>query len=215
MDNALQSHRMNSFWGRLIGCALSILLSVATAGQLQAALKEPALQKVLQAAVPEDEIRVIVEFAQRPDLQSLRSMPRPQRRALMAREMKETAERDQQGVRSLLQNRGVRGIRHLWMINSLAVKAPAKVIQELAAHPDVQSLKVDRKITAAEILLQSFPPPEANIARSMPTTSGCRVISDRVQSSPSWTPGRTSTTPTWQAPGAAGPTAGSILTANT
>jgi len=49
------------------------------------------------------------------------------------------------------------------MINSLAVKATAKVIQELAARPDVQSLRIDRKITAAEILLQSFPPPEANI----------------------------------------------------
>lgn len=154
---------MNSFWVRLIVCALSMLLLAGTAGQLQAALKEPALQAELQAAAPEDEIRVIVEFAQRPDLQSLRSMPRPQRRASMATDMKATAESDQRGVRSLLQNRGVRGIRHLWMINSLAVKASAKVIQELAAHPDVQSLKIDRKMTAAEILLQSFPPPEANI----------------------------------------------------
>ena len=49
------------------------------------------------------------------------------------------------------------------MINSLAVKAPAEVIQELAARPEVQSLRMDRKITAADILLQSFPPPETNI----------------------------------------------------
>jgi len=145
------------------GIFLAVFLLACSVHPLQAALKEPALQAELQAAAPEDEIRVIVEFAQKPDLQSLRNMPRPQRRALMAREMKTTAESDQRGVRSLLQNRGVRGIRHLWMINSLAVKASAKVIQELAAHPDVQSLKIDRKITAAEILLQSFPPPEANI----------------------------------------------------
>ncbi len=81
----------------------------------------------------------------------------------MATEMKAAAEHDQRGVRSLLQSRGVKGTRHLWMINSLAVKAPAKVIQELAAHPEVLSLRIDRKITATEILLQSFPPPEANI----------------------------------------------------
>ena len=98
-----------------------MLLLAGTAGQLQAALKEPALQAELQAAAPEDEIRVIVEFAQRPDLQSLRSMPRPQRRASMATDMKATAESDQRVVRSLLQNRGVRGIRHLWMINSLVI----------------------------------------------------------------------------------------------
>ena len=81
----------------------------------------------------------------------------------MATDMKAAAERDQRGVRSLLQSRGVKGIRNLWMINSLAVKAPAQVIQELAAHPEVLSLKIDRKITAAEILLQGFPPPETNI----------------------------------------------------
>jgi subtilisin family serine protease len=142
---------------------LSVLILAGTAGQLQAALKQPALQAALQAAAPEEEIRVIVEFAQRPGLQALRNMPRPQRRALMATEMKATAESDQRGVKSLLQSRGVKGIRHLWMINSLAAKAPAKVIQELAAHPDVLSLRIDRKITAAEILLQSFPPPEGNI----------------------------------------------------
>lgn len=159
----MKSHRMNSVLSRLVGCVLAILLLAGTAGPLPAALREPALQAALQAAAPEDEIRVIVEFAQRPDLQALWHMPRPQRRALMATEMKAAAERDQRGVKSLLQSRGVTGIRHLWMINSLAVKAPAKVIQELAAHPEVQSLKIDRKITAAEILLQSFPPPEANI----------------------------------------------------
>jgi serine protease AprX len=142
---------------------LSVFILAGTVGQLQAAVKEPALQAALQAAEPQEEIRVIVEFTPRVDLQSLRNMPRPQRRELMATEMKAAAEHDQRGVRSLLQSRGVKGTRHLWMINSLAVKAPAKVIQELAAHPEVLSLRIDRKITAAEILLQSFPPPEANI----------------------------------------------------
>jgi bacillopeptidase F len=161
----MRSNPRHSAFGRRLGCILAILILAGTAGPLQAALKEPALQEALRsAATPEEEFRVIVEFNRRPDLQSLRSMPRPQRRALMARDMKAAAERDQRGVKSLLQSRGVRGIRPLWMINSLAVKAPARVIQELATHPDVQSLKIDRKITAAEILLQSFPPPEVNIA---------------------------------------------------
>jgi PKD repeat protein len=49
------------------------------------------------------------------------------------------------------------------MINSLAVKASAEVVRELAAHPEVQRVRIDRKIAAAQILLQSFPLPEANI----------------------------------------------------
>jgi subtilisin family serine protease len=146
------------------GLILAAWLLVCWVAPLQAALKEPALQAVLQAAKPQDEIRVIVEFAQPADLQSLRQMPRPLRRASMARSLRAASERDQHEVRTLLQGLGVKGIRNLWMINSLAVKAPAEVIRELAAHPAVQRLRVDRKISAAEILLQSFPPPETNIA---------------------------------------------------
>jgi subtilisin family serine protease len=145
------------------GVILIALLLSGSAGQLQAALPEPSLQAALQAAAPEEEVRVIVEFAQRPDLEPLRRMPRLQRRALIAREMKAAAERDQRGVQSLLQRRGVKRIRHLWMINSLALQAPPEVIRELAAHPDVQRLTLDRKFAAADILLQSFPPPEANL----------------------------------------------------
>jgi serine protease AprX len=145
------------------GIFLAVFLLACPVHPLQATLKEPELQAVLQAAAPDDEIRVIVEFAQRTDLQALRHMPRPQRRASMVRDMKTTAERDQRGVRSLLQGRGVMGVRHLWMINSLAVKAPAEVIRELAARPDVLTIRIDRKINAADILLQSFPPPETNI----------------------------------------------------
>jgi bacillopeptidase F len=160
----MRSNRLNPSFGRRLGSLLAILILAATAGQVQAALKEPALQEALRAAAtPEEELRVIVEFNRRPDLQALRDMPRPQRRALMASDMKAAAERDQRGVKSLLQSRGVKGIRALWMINSLAVKAPARVIQELAAHPEVFSLRIDRKITAAEVLMQSFPPAEVNI----------------------------------------------------
>jgi subtilisin family serine protease len=164
MTNVMVSNRMKSGLRRLIGCALAVLLLAGIAGPLQAALKEPALHAALQTAGPEDEIRVIVEFTRRVDLPSLRNMPRTQRRELMATEMKAAAERDQQGVKSLLQSRGVLGVRHLWMLNSLAVKAPARVIRELAAHPEVQSVRIDRKIPASEILLQSVPPPETNIS---------------------------------------------------
>jgi serine protease AprX len=159
----MQSHIIGSILSRLVGIVAVIVLLTATADPVPATIKDPALNAELLTAAPEDEIRVIVEFTPRVDLPTLRNMPRPQRRELMATEMKAAAERDQRGVRSLLQSRGVKGTRHLWMINSLAVKAPAKVIQELAAHPEVLSLRIDRKITAAEILLQSFPPPEANI----------------------------------------------------
>ena len=44
------------------GIFLAIFLLAGSVQPLQAAMKEPALQAALQAAAPDDEIRVIVEF---------------------------------------------------------------------------------------------------------------------------------------------------------
>ena len=77
--------------------------------------------------------------------------------------MKSTAEKDQRAVKSFLRSRGVTVFRSLWMINGLVVKAPAEVVRELAAHPEVLSLRIDRAIAKSDILMQSTPPAEVNI----------------------------------------------------
>jgi len=151
------------FTCRLFALALFGLLFGAVVAPAPAALYDPALQAVLQGASPREDLRVIVEFQRQTDTAPFRHLPRPQRREMISREMKSTAEKDQRAVKSFLQSRGVTAFRSLWMINGLVVKAPAEVVRELAAHPGVLSLRIDRAIAKSDILMQSTPPAEVNI----------------------------------------------------
>ena len=144
---------------------LAVLILACTAGQLHAGLRTPALEATLQTSGPEDEIRVIVRFSQRADIESLRHMPRPLRRSSMLREMKTTAEHGQRDVRLLLQRKKIKDVKTLWAVNSVALQARPEVIYELTGHPDVESIQLDRAVHKNEILLQSFAPPEPNIAQ--------------------------------------------------
>jgi bacillopeptidase F len=142
---------------------LSVLILAGTAGQLHAGYRTPALEAALQTSGPEDELRVIVRFAQRADLESSRHMPRPLRRSSMIREMQATAEHAQQDVRTLLEKKATREVKSLWAANAVVLQARPEVIYELSGHPHVESIQLDRAVHKNEILLQSFAPPEANI----------------------------------------------------
>ncbi len=142
----------------LFGLLLGIVPNRADAG-----LADPQLQSRLREAFPREEIRVIAEFPRQTDANAFRHLPRPQRREQMARDMKAEAERSQRSVRSFLRSRGVTAFRSLWLINGLVVKAPAEVVRELAAHPEVLSLRIDRATAKSDLLLQSIPPAEVNI----------------------------------------------------
>lgn len=141
----------------------AVLILACTAGQLHAGLRTPALEATLQTSGPEDEIRVIVRFSQRADIESLRHMPRPLRRSSMLREMKTTAEHGQRDVRLLLQRKKIKDVKTLWAVNSVALQARPEVIYELTGHPDVESIQLDRALHKDQILLQSFAPPQPNI----------------------------------------------------
>ncbi|MCU0593669.1 MAG: S8 family serine peptidase, partial [Desulfobacterales bacterium] len=148
----------------LIVCAASLLFP-AVAGVLYAGVQTPELRVALQRLEPEEEIRVIVKFSQRADIESLKVLPRPLRRSLMLRDMMAAAERGQREVNELIKQRGVKGARNLWAINGLALKARPALIQELSERPDVQSVQLDRTIHKSDVLLQSFASPEFNLTQ--------------------------------------------------
>jgi bacillopeptidase F len=147
------------------GIFLAALILTCTAGQLHADLRTPALETALQTSGPEDEIRVIVKFSQRADIESLRHMPRPLRRSSMIREMKATAEHGQRDARLLLEKKAIKDVKTLWGVNAVALQARPEVIYELSGHPNVESIQLDRAVHKNEILLQSFAPPQPNIAQ--------------------------------------------------
>jgi hypothetical protein len=156
---------MHPFWSRFSGCFLVIFLLAGFAGRLHAGIKTPELESALQTSGPEDEIRVIVRFTQRAEIESLAYMPRPLRRSSMIRELKATAEHGQQEIRSLLQRKEIKDVKNLWAVNAVALQARPEVIYELSGHPDVESIQLDRAVHKDKILLQSFAPAEPNIAK--------------------------------------------------
>jgi subtilisin family serine protease len=165
-SDSMSSNRMHPYWGLWVGALLTILLLLAcTAGESHAGSKTLELEAVLQTSGPEDEVRVIVRFTQRADIESLRQMPRPLRRSSMIRELQAAAEHGQQEIRLLLQERRVKDVKTLWSVNALALHARPEVIYELSRHPDVESIQVDRAVHKDKILLQSFAAPEPNIAQ--------------------------------------------------
>jgi len=143
----------------------AILILLGTVGLLHAGVQTPDLQAALQALPPEDEVRVIVKFAQRVDVESLRHLPRPLRRSQMVKDMKTAAEQSQREVRSFLSRRGVKEAKNLWVVNGMAFTARPETIQGLADRPDVLSVQIDRAIHKSEVLLQNFAPPEPNITQ--------------------------------------------------
>jgi PKD repeat protein len=142
-----------------------VLFLVWMSGDLQAGVKTPELEAALQALGADDEIRVIVKFSRHADLESVRHLPRPQRRHQMIRDMQSLAEQRQAEVKSLLGQRGVKDVNTLWVANAMAIKARPELIQEIAGHPDVQSVQLDRPIHKDEILSQAFASPEPNITQ--------------------------------------------------
>lgn len=145
----------------VILCAISLAFAAA-ANVLHAGARTPELQAALQHLEPDDEIRIIVKFSQRADLEALSDLPRPLRRSLMVWDMKAAAERGQRKVNALLEQRGAKEVRSLWVVNGIALKARPALVRELSEHPDVQSVQPDRAVHKSELLLQSFAPPEFN-----------------------------------------------------
>jgi serine protease AprX len=70
------------------------------------------------------------------------------RRARIVQALKDKAESTQAPLRTLLADRGVAGIRHLWIINGMAATLPSAVIMELAANPAVESIVRDHTLKA-------------------------------------------------------------------
>jgi serine protease AprX len=162
-DNSASKPPMRRLPTCLAKCLFALFLVTCATGSPEAEAQTPELEGMMQTLGPDEEIRVIIQFSHRPDIQMLRHEPAPQRRSLAARELKRAAEHAQRNVKLLMEKRGVKDIVDLWMTNSLAVKAPAEVIREVASHPDVQSVRLDRRFSEADILLQDLAPPERNI----------------------------------------------------
>jgi bacillopeptidase F len=106
----------------------------------------PELLQLLASSRPGDNVAVIVEMADKIDIASIKTRG-SQGRAELVRSLKSKAGATQKPVTALLASNGITNPKQLWMVNSLAVRAPVQLVPELAALQGVAAVRLDQQIT--------------------------------------------------------------------
>jgi VCBS repeat-containing protein len=146
-----------------------IVTILAAAGLLAAApvslagVVAPELETELQARAPHEEVAVIITLRDKVDPRSFKKRDKHVRRAEMTRALKTKADRSQRPLKALLEGRGARGLKQLWLINGMAVKVRADVARELADLPGVESIRPDYVLQAPAVTLGAGGPAEWNL----------------------------------------------------
>lgn len=113
------------------------------------------LKAKLSASAKDEEIPVIVKVTGKVDL---RRYKRALRRELV-KALKLQSGIRQKKISAFLKENKVAPVRRLWVANSLAFKAPRRVIEALALDPEVEEIRLDSLVHAPEPLPAYVPAP--------------------------------------------------------
>jgi subtilisin family serine protease len=145
--------------------SLALMLTVAFAAtDVAAAVIDPELAAQLATMAPDEEVGVIVQLRERPNLAQHRKLERKQRLRKMVREMRDTADRHLPRLETDVQALGGRKHKRLWAINGMAVKLPAARVARLARLPSIASIRYDTPMQAPEVNSGTPAPAEWNLS---------------------------------------------------
>jgi bacillopeptidase F len=149
----------------IIAAVLALAAGLSLGRSAGAGTVEPALQARVLTAGAGASVPVIVQFADRLDLQTLRQAvartlaqryPDPHdrraarpalKRAMLVEGLRQRAGRGEGLVRSFLASRGQRGeLKSLWLINGVAARVPAALVDALAELPGVERVSLDAEV---------------------------------------------------------------------
>ena len=130
---------IHTHWNRKLSLVLAAVVLTAM----------PAMTPA-QRPDPDEMLSVIVslEDAMEPNDFAGRNMPRGRLRAELITALKARAETAQRPLRAFLRSRGVEETTNLWLLNAIAVTAPAHVVQELSRFPGVLGVRPDARVQA-------------------------------------------------------------------
>jgi len=131
---------------------ISLLLTCVTGFSSEAEVIDPNLESVLQSSTSDEEISVIVTLADKADLKEFKNADKAFLRPMIIRALKNKADLTQVPVQAFLKAKGVKRVVTLWLINGVAVTAPADVLHELARLPGIESIRLDNKLSVPEVL---------------------------------------------------------------
>lgn len=144
-----------------------------TASISRAAVITPDLQEALQSAGPAGDISVIINLADKADLKQIAAVApnriagsdKVRKRDAIIKALRDKANLTQGFLKALLQNRGAKKMKSLWITNSVAATVPASVISELMSLPEIESIELDSVIQAPPVVPAAAGNPEWNISR--------------------------------------------------
>lgn len=106
------------------------------------------LDEALRQAGPDEYLPVIIRLSQQVDKNRFkrqnRMLRKALRRSLLIRQLRQTADTAQAGLLPLIRSGRGRQIRSLWIINGVAARMPAALVEQIARHPAVDRVELDR-----------------------------------------------------------------------
>ncbi|BCR06687.1 hypothetical protein DESUT3_37560 [Desulfuromonas versatilis] len=153
-------HTANGF--RLSFIAIFLVLLFST--PLLAGVTSSDLQNAMEFASPGEQIPVIVTLSDKADLRAFKTLGKKDRRSGVVTVLKDKAKNSQKALRAYLKGLRKQGIKDLWAINGLALRATPEEIAALAAWPGVASVTLDAQIPAPTLAPQALGGVEDNLA---------------------------------------------------
>ncbi|PKM42241.1 MAG: hypothetical protein CVV05_19070 [Gammaproteobacteria bacterium HGW-Gammaproteobacteria-1] len=144
-----------------LGAIAGLLLSMP--GLAQPARISAALDGMLQAAPPEQEVAVIVRFKGRPDLRQLKDPDLRLRRSKIINALRQHADQAELPLRNFARSKAVRKLTSLWLINGASLRVPARLVPLLAQLPTVESISIDATLAVPSTPPASTAPAEWNL----------------------------------------------------
>lgn len=129
---------------------LGFLLAFWGAPAAQAAKLSQDLEQTLSLRGPDEEIPVIITLDGKPDIKAFQNLHKDLKRSAIVRALRDAADRNFPPLQAILQTRGGKDIRELWIIHGIAAKLRPDVIRNLSTLPGVKSIRLDHTLQAPE-----------------------------------------------------------------
>jgi subtilisin family serine protease len=144
--------------------SVGVVLILGAPADVRAGSLTRDLEEALRPLGPEAEISVIATLSDRLDPAVIEGRgDRGLRRAGLVRALREKAQRTQGPVSALLDAKGARALRPLWINNSIAFRARADLVRELAEREDVAFIGLDSTLGVPETTYAASASPEWNL----------------------------------------------------
>jgi serine protease AprX len=124
---------------------------------------DPHISAILGQLNSEDEISIIITLADQLDISSYRGNNKGQRRSRINKALRDKANKTQKPLKNFLKQKNARKIKPFWIFNGISVTIPAEAVNELAARPEVQSIKLDGTLVLPSPTLAAAGVPEWNL----------------------------------------------------